>query len=182
MKPDSGRRAWLRQGVLAGLAFGGVGTFFTLVSILVPIERWIWLRLFDLNGIVMFSLCATASFRVRRATGRVSSGILASLVAGMVGGVIYTAAQLLAPYAFFDQLVHYPFLHEDYTHTGMASIHDYLASDKGYWGVVGTTVGMLQYILPVTGVLAAVFGAVGAAVGGWGLWNRHPESGSGQSA
>ncbi len=73
---------------------------------------------------------------------------MASVVAGVIGCLIYTGAQLIAPYALFDHLVHYPFLHEDFTNSGIRTIKDYLMSEKGYWGVVGTTVGMLRYALP----------------------------------
>lgn len=151
----------LRQGLLFGMAAGAVGTALTILSILIPMSRWVWLRLFDITGITMFVLSFIAAIQVGRHTRSRSAAIVSSVCASLVGCLIYTVAQLVAPYALFGQLVHYPFLHEDFTNSGIPTIKQYLLSDKGYWGVVGTTVGMLQYSLPFAALLGAVLGYIG---------------------
>ena len=162
----------LKPGLFFGLIFGAIGTVFTVVSILVRFDRWVWLRLFDLNGILMFACCLIAAVIVARRTGKIGAAVMASILAGIVGALIYTMAQLILPYVLFDQLVHYPFLHEDFTHSGIPTIKEYLMADKGYWGVVGTTVGMLQYILPFAILFAGLLGLIGAALGS--RWKLRP--------
>jgi hypothetical protein len=153
------------DGLLFGVAAGVVGTAFTLVSILVPLDRWVWLRLFDLNGVTIFALGAVAAFRVARRQRHLGPGVMASIVSSVAGCLVYTVAQWVLPYLLFDQLVRYPFLHEDYTYARMPSIHDYLSSQKGHDSVVGTTVGMLHIIVPVAVLIAIVFGFAGAWLG-----------------
>ena len=161
----------LREAMFFGVISGAVGTAFTLASILIRFDRWVWLRLFDLNGISMFSCCLIASVVVVRQTGRTSAAVIASVIAGVIGCLIYTGAQWAAPYALFDHLVHYPFLHEDFSNSGIPTIKAYLVSEKGYWGVVGTTVGMLQYALPFCVLLASVLGLIGSSLGSWSRLN-----------
>lgn len=161
----------LGKALCFGLISEAVGTVFTLASILIRFDRWVWLRLFDLNGISMFACCLIASVVVLRQTGRTSAAVRASVIAGVIGCLIYTCAQWAAPYALFDHLVHYPFLHEDFTNSGIPTIKEYLTSDKGYWGVVGTTVGMLQYSLPFCILLASILGLIGSSLGSWSRHN-----------
>jgi hypothetical protein len=161
----------LMQGLFFGVISGAIGTVFTLASILIRFDRWVWLRLFDLNGISMFACCLIASVAVVRQTGKVPAAIMASVMAGVIGCLIYTTAQLAVPYALFEHLVHYPFLHEDFTNSGIPTIKEYLMSEKGYWGVVGTTVGMLQYALPFCILLASVLGLIGGSLGSSSKFN-----------
>jgi hypothetical protein len=163
----------LRGGLCFGLIAGVVATGFALASILVPFERRVWLWLFDLNGVTMFALCLRAGVRVARHTGERAAGVVASVLASVTGCLLYTLATLVAPYALFDRLVHYPFLHEDFSNSGFASIKEYLRADKGYYAVVGTTVGMLGYTL----AFAVLFGAcVGWVGGSLGLWRRRQQA------
>ncbi len=104
----------LKKGFLFGILFGAVGTVFILVSILVPMERRFWLRLFDLNGITMYAFCLVAGLQVARQTRKLSAAVLASVLASIVGCLIYTVVLMVAPYALFNYLVQYPFLHEDF--------------------------------------------------------------------
>ncbi len=61
-----------RQGLLYGMTSGAVGTIFTLASILIRFDRWVWFRLFDLNGICMFACCLIKAVVVAQQTGKVS--------------------------------------------------------------------------------------------------------------
>lgn len=166
----------VRAGLLLGLAAGLVATAFTLVSILVPLERRVWLRLFDLNGIVVFMLCLLAGVQAARQTGRRPAGVAAAIVASVTACLLYTIATLVAPYVLFDRLVHYPFLHEDFSNSGFATIREYLRADKGYYGVVGTTVGMLGYTLTFAVLFGALLGWLGGSLGLRRRGERLPDS------
>jgi hypothetical protein len=151
----------LKHGIAFGLLFGGVSTLFTLISILIPLEYATWRVLFNINGVTLFALCGAAEMRAALHTGKVLTATVAGIVAGVIGSLIYTLATWVLPYILFDYLAGYPFLYLDFTHTGMPDIKTYLLSPKGYWGVVGTTVGFLPFILPIAVALGGALGAAG---------------------
>jgi hypothetical protein len=60
-----------------------------------------------------------------------------------------------------DQVVQYPFLYKDFTYTSLSDIQLYLASDKGYESVVGTTLGLLPFSMAFAILVGGILGAIG---------------------
>lgn len=151
----------LKQGILFGIIFGVVGIVFALFSTLTNIEYETWRTLFNIKGVAMFALCGVAGLRVIVQSGTLRQAMLAGIVAGVVGTLIYTLAQWIIPYALFDSIIQYPYLHKDFTYTGMSDIKVYLASEKGYRGIVGMTFGLLPFSVPFATILGAIMGVFG---------------------
>ena len=151
-------RATLGHGWRYGLILGGVWVAYNLINNLGNLDAAGYHLLNGSLFPILVGIYGWAGLRRAYQTGRITTGTLTAIGAGLISAVIAISALWIVTYVFIDTIRNNPFMIEDYRRSGAPSMDAFIFNDN----LVPTFVGPFFLL-----ALGAAVGTLGGMIGKW---------------
>ena len=101
------------------------------ISLFVVTDRWTWVALNQIKGVIGFALCGLAGFLCLHRGCTLRSAFVSGLIGGSMAAIAYPLSIYLLAYGFLDWVQQYPFEYHSMLGSGMTDPHEFLLSDRG---------------------------------------------------
>jgi len=158
------RNPAIREGCRFGVAFGVLHVGNALLVNLADLDAASTALLGNFMAVALVVSYGLAGWRGARATGRIRTGVEASLVTWVVSSAIGITALWIITFAFMDTIRHNTLMLQDFADSGLQDIDAFIIEDALGATLFGST-AMLA--------LGTACGAIGAFMG---IWSGHLEA------